>query len=209
MQRVGQFIAWAVIIGGVIATVALIYTLMSSFSEASDTIKVATIGAIVSIFTFVVSRYFEQKRARSEYISNERIRVYRKFLDMFFRVFANKDVSRALKHENTDEESKNDWLLAEIAEFQKEIIFWASDETIKKWGVFRDISTSRSVLSPDKDSVDTRTETLVLTLNTVCELIIQMRRDIGYSFTAIKPKDIAKMLLKSDDPEVQIVLKML
>lgn len=65
MQRVGQIFAWMVIIGGLIATVALIYTLMSSFSEASDTIKVATIGAIVSIFTLVISRYFEQKRARS------------------------------------------------------------------------------------------------------------------------------------------------
>jgi len=128
---------------------------------------------------------------------------------MFFRAFANEDVSRALKHAITDDDSDDDWLLAEIAEFQKEIIFWASDETIKKWGVFRDISTAQSALSTDKDSADKRAATLVLTLNTVCELIIQMRRDIGYSFTSIKPKDIAKMLLKSDDPEVQIVLKMM
>lgn len=168
--------------------------LISVFEGASDSVKAASISALVGVFTFVIGRYLEQKRELKQKVNQEKIRVYEKFFDIFFGMFN--------KKEDESEHEVEKKLLLEIREFQKELLLWGSDAVIKAWLDFMSAA-------PKFDFSDEQRKhaSLAEALRVSGAIMIAMRKDVGYPFSSIRELEFAKLILRQGDPENLIVLR--
>ena len=160
------------------------------FSGASDSIKATSITALVSVSVFTMGRYFEQRREVKQRINSEKVGVYRRFFDFYF------DLMTYEKIHGTP--IPPDKVLKDMLDFQKDIIFWGTDNVIKAYLDFKDELVS---FDPGIDA-DDLPQKLALTMTAVSKVLVAMRRDLGYSFTSLGPVDIARLQL-SDDEETQ------
>lgn len=168
-----------------------------AFSGASDTVVAASIAAFVSIFTFLVGRYFEQARERKSHANKEKIRVYEQFFDFYFT---------ALGSDVVDKPDDENWIAKFIFDFQKELLMWSPDSVLKAWIEFRKtIETTSHGSGTDQELV----EYLAVNITAANKLLREMRRDIGYSFTTFSAKDLASFQIRSSDPNYTALLKRL
>lgn len=193
MGNRGQLLVGFVLLGAIVlASLFSLHWLLSQLSGASDTIKAASIAAVVSVSTFLVGRYFEKRRELTSSINKEKIRVYEKFFDIFFELFSKPN----------EDQSGNEELSFDIApllvEFHKELMFWGSDDVIEKYYIFK-----RSLVTEkDTSTADGQTEYLAETLTKTADLFAAMRKDIGYTFTKFNASHLAEFILDQSDPEV-------
>ncbi len=178
-----------VIVLGVI--VFLVLKFLNLFSGASDSIKATSITALVSVSVFTMGRYFEQRREVKQRINLEKVGVYRRFFDFYFDLMTYEKIHGV--------PISPDKVLKDMLDFQKDIIFWGTDNVIRAYLDFKDESVR---FDPGND--DKLPERLAVTMTAVSKVLVEMRRDLGYSFTSLGPMDIARLQLSNDDETKRI-----
>ena len=159
------------------------------FSGATDTVKAASLTAIVTVTVFTVGKYFEQRREAKIKINSEKTEVYRKFFVLYFDFFSYEKIHGKPK------EPKQ--VLVEMLEFQTNVILWGSDQVIKSWLDFKD-ELSRFTSIPINSQSNMHAN-LAGVFNSAAMLLSSMRRDIGYSFTNFTASDLARLQMTTDD----------
>ena len=204
MKLVVKCIVWSAVVALIILIFYFAIWLVSRgigslFMGVNDTVKATSITAIVTVITFLVGRNFEQNRDRKLKVNAEKIAIYKKFFDFYFRVFSHEKM-----HGTSMPEAD---IVTEILEFQKDVVFWGSDQVVKRYLDFKD---SLTVFSAGGNPIDEEenAKRWAEIMNAVAKLLVAMRRDIGYSFTAFSAKDLARLQLASD-PETQKIYKYL
>lgn len=189
MKFVGYFVLFACF--GVIVWIGVSF--LTFFGEASDGVKTASIAAIVTVFTFLFGRYLEQRRDLRAKQNVEKIELYKRFYDLYFRIFSS--------HLKSNEEALDENSVArELVEFQRDLIMWGSDGVLKAFIDFRVQLTvfGEATKEPDADLV----ECLDPAIKSAANLLREMRRDLGYTFTSFSAKDLGILQFRQDDPEI-------
>lgn len=187
-----KWLGSAILLFLVLAAGFACWTLLGLFSGANDSIRATSITAIVSVSIFTLGRYFEQRREAKLRINAEKIGVYRRFFDFYFDIMAHEKIH--------GEPISPDRVMKEMLDFQKYIIFWGTDGVIRAYLDFKDALT-RFDGDADPESFP---EKLAVTMTAVSKVLIAMRRDLGYSFTSLGPRDIARMQLSDYDETKKI-----
>ena len=166
------------------------------FEGVNDTVKAASISAFVAVILFLIGRYFEQGRERKLKVNAEKITVYKRFFDFYF------DMMTYEKLHGSPKDSKE--VLKELIEFQKDLVFWGSDQVLHSYLNFKDdlssFTYSRNSTTPD----DGLHKNLAMVMKSVAALLVAMRKDIGYSFTVFNARDLARLQLSTDDDTKKI-----
>lgn len=169
--------------------VLLVKWVLSTIGAANDSIKATSITAIVTIFIFFVGRYFEQSRERKARINQEKIAVYKKFFDFYFDIFSYEKIHGVPKPESE--------IMKEMLDFQKDVVFWGSDQVLRAYLDFKD--KSANITGPDgNEGTRDSTKYLAEMMRAVAKLLVAMRKDIGYSFTTFEAADLARLQLSYD-----------
>lgn len=134
------------------------------------------IPSIISILLIFIARYFEKQKEIESRIRNKKIVIYETFA---FKVF-----SYFLKNAKSNEKQKEK-LLADMAkvfeDFHKNLLFWGSDEIIKKYNTFR--------LHMIKGNSS---------LEELEEFFFELRKDAGHKNKNLKKYDLIKLFLNGD-----------
>ncbi len=202
MARFFKLIFWTVV---ALSVVYLIYlsawltysAVVSLFAGVNDTVKAASITAFVTVTLFLFGRYFEQSRDRKLKINAEKIAVYKRFFDFYFDMFSYEKIHGKPKVQ-TD-------VLRELIEFQKDLVFWGSDQVLRAFLNFRDELSTFTAQQATSSSTEQTQRNLARVMRSVALLLVAMRRDIGYSFTAFNAKDLGRLQL-ADDEETRKIL---
>lgn len=165
----------------------------SSLSNSTETVKAASIAAIGSVVALLIGRFFEQRRESKQRLSAERIEIYKKFFDLYFSLFYHEKIKGSPKPEAE--------ILSEMLEFQKDVIFWGSDRVIRAYLDLKDTMTTENDIVQRKDA-DKLHSSLGKLLSASSRLLVEMRKDVGYNFTSINAKDLARLQLATD-PETR------
>lgn len=118
------------------------------------------------------------------------IEVYRKFFDFYFDLFSYEKIHGTKKPEKD--------ILRELLEFQKDVVFWGSDQVLRAFLNFKESMMGFSRSSPSSNKEDLPRQ-LAGSMKAAAALLVAMRRDIGYSFTTFDAKDLARLQLADDD----------
>jgi hypothetical protein len=169
------------------------------FGNASDNVKATSITAIVSVSIFSLGRYIEGRREARQRINAEKIGVYKRFFEFYFDVFSYEKIH--------GKKMPDEKILGDMIGFQKEVVFWGSDQVIKDYLDFKDNLAAFSVNSAGAQNAQLA-EFLVPVFHSTANLLSAMRRDIGYTFTSFSAHDLGRMQLLADD-ETKITLDLL
>lgn len=165
-------------------------------AEADAAVKVAVITAFVSIFVFVLGRWSERHKESKQKTTQEKIRVYKKFVDQYFSMMSHEKIHGHPKD--------NHELMIELLDFEKELIFWGSDNVISAYVQYKN---GVAAFSSSSDELGVSVEMRVANMmRAVANVIAAMRRDIGYSFTSFDAKKLGYFQLASD-PETRKIFK--
>lgn len=185
-----------ILILGLLASISAIvfyfsFNALASISGASDNVKAAAIAALVTVITFTAGRIIEQNRERKNKVNSEKIEVYKKFFDLYFKLFSNQEIQERELDPNS--------IARALVDFQRDVVFWGSDSVIRAFLKFKEELTVSTPMLADTDA--NKIEPLRLVITAAAELLKAMRRDIGYSFTSFSPRDLAVLQLSGNDPE--------
>lgn len=143
----------------------------------------------MSILVFILGKWSERNKDAKQRITQEKIAVYKKFIDHYFGIFSQEKVTGVGKTQGE--------IMAELFEFQRELISWGSDSVITAYADHREkLINFSGHLQPDKQET---AKQLAAVLKSVANLIAAMRRDIGYPFTSFDAKKLAAFQLATDE----------
>ncbi|MEP1765643.1 MAG: hypothetical protein ABJJ53_03160 [Sulfitobacter sp.] len=185
-----KWLGTGMVLALVVGAIFLIWKFLGLFSGASDSIKATSITAIVSVLVFTIGRYLEQRREAKQRINAAKVDVYRTFFDFYFDIMSYEKVhGKPLPPEKVTKD---------MLDFQKNVIFWGTDPVIRAYLDFKD-AMIRFDAGSDPEAL---AENLAVMMTAVSNVLVAMRRDLGYTFTSIGPRDIARLQL-SDDEETK------
>jgi hypothetical protein len=172
----------------VVGLVGLALTL--AVARPDPTAIVAIIGAIAATYppitSLVVTRFFERQKEAALRIQEmerearaKKVPEYEKFIgflmDMFF---ASKLGKKALTEQQ---------IVAGFVGWTKPLLIWGSDEVVRKWGRLRvDIADDRGIQG----------------LFWLEDLLIEIRRDVGYPITTLGRGDILRLWVNDIDQHI-------
>ncbi|NEY90458.1 hypothetical protein [Tabrizicola oligotrophica] len=200
-----RFLSFIFKLLGVTSAVYLVYlTLFTLFEGVKNlydgvdgTVRAASITAFVTVVTFLIGKLWEQSRDRKAKINSEKIAVYKRFFDFYFDMFSYEKIHGKPKEPGD--------ILRELVEFQKDLVFWGSDQVLRAFLGFKDELAIFTEKRPNDASNDETQLALARVMKSVAALLVAMRRDIGYSFTAFNAKDLGRLQLADDEENKQLM----
>lgn len=168
----------------------IIYLFIGFFSAAADSIKAAIFAGIVGLLSLIISRYLEQQRDTRARLATKKIEVYETFFEFFFSALSGTKTGKIISTEE---------MVEHFIVFQRDLLFWGSDGVIKAWLKFRNVIESANISSG-------KPPPLALMIAATADLMIEMRRDVGYRFTTINALDFAKMILRVETDDDRRVI---
>lgn len=132
-----------------------IKALIEVSSKLDAVIIVALITALFTILSGIVSKIFDFKQKRREYLSQKREEPYAEFINVYYKM-----QEKVSKHE----EYKPEEMFEDIQKFQKKLMLWGSNRVVKAWIDFR------TNTSPDGSNV----------LFYMENILYAIRKDMGY-----------------------------
>ena len=169
MRIVKGIVAFALMAGFIFLALKVGGWTVGVFGNASDTVKAASIAALVSVLTFLAGRYFEQERERKARANVEKIQVYEKFFEFYFKVMGNSDY--------VEKPEDDDWIAKFLIEFQRELLLWGSDRVLKAYIAFKKSLEGSAQLAEQEEDLPKQ---LAPTIRSAAKLLKCMRQDIGY-----------------------------
>ncbi len=160
------------------------------YHGVDGTVRATSITAFVTVVTFLVGKLWEQSRERKVKINSEKIAVYKRFFDFYFDMFSHEKI-----HGKPKDSSE---VVRELVEFQKDLVFWGSDQVLRAYLNFKDELAHFTSRKSGHSSGDQAQKALASVMKSVAALLVAMRRDIGYSFTAFNAKDLGRLQLDDD-----------
>lgn len=184
----GVIIGAILLVGLGIGVVAVVIWLWKSI-ESSDSVVLAAVitgsaTVLVSTAGIVLGRRNERKNEFEQRRQEKRIPVYEQFVDFWFR--------RVLYASKTGGEPMNEQELNEFfAAFTRDLMIWGSDNVIMKWSELRN---QWSRLSSDRSR-----DGSIKAMLEFEQLLLAMRRDIGYPETALPPRSLLGLFINDVD----------
>ncbi len=148
-----------------------------------STIAVALITGFLAFITVPVGKFLENRYSIKNKIREERQEVYIDFLNWLIRNVLNNEITN----------NKN--VIKELKENQNKMVIYASDNVLKAWADFRN-----SVLNSEKnkDGMNSEEATRFYLINEapkIENLIMAIRKELGYKNKNIKQYDILKLYI--------------
>lgn len=134
--------------------------LSATVSKIDAVVIVALITGCVSIvgvvISSIISKRFEYKRSRQEYLAKKREEPYGEFVDMIYKI----QQSSKQDGSYTEDQMKDD-----LSKFSKQITLWGSSNVVNKWVQFRENGSTPEFASKN-----------LLVLE---DIMNEMRKDLG------------------------------
>jgi len=84
MKIIRKIPIWLRLIAAIAGAGWISYQIYNAWAGTTDTVKVAVVAAIISVFTFAVSKYYELQEIYRQRIIKEKTDVYMKFINLIF-----------------------------------------------------------------------------------------------------------------------------
>ncbi len=155
--------------------------------EKYPTISVALITGFLAFISVIIGKYLENKYNVNNNIREERQKIYIEFLDWL--------INNVLY----DEISKNKNIIKELRKQQKYMTIYASDKVLKAWADFKD-SAMKS--ESNKSGLSKEESTKFYLKNEapkIEDLILAIRKELGYKNKNLKRYDILKLYINDLD----------
>lgn len=155
--------------------------------EKYPTISVALITGFLAFISVIIGKYLENKYNVNNNIREERQKIYIEFLDWL--------INNVLY----DEISKNKNIIKELRKQQKYMTIYASDKVLKAWADFKD-SAMKS--ESNKSGLSKEESTKFYLKNEapkIEDLILAIRKELGYKNKNVKRYDILKLYINDLD----------
>lgn len=147
------------------------------------TISVAMITGLLAFVSVPVGKYFENRYNIKNKIREERQEVYIEFLNWLIRNVLNNEISN----------NKN--IVKELKENQNRMVIYASDNVLKAWTNFKESALNSE---NNKKGMSPEEATKFYLLNEapkIENLIMAIRKELGYKNKNIKQYDILKLYI--------------
>ena len=147
------------------------------------TIAVALVTGLLAFISAIVGKVVENKFSIDNQIRKERQEIYINFLDWLVNNVLYAEISN----------NKN--IVSELRDQQKKMTIYASDNVLKAWSMFKNISMN-SVLNKQGLSKEEKTKYYIENEAPYIEkLILAIRKELGYKNKNIKDYDILKLYI--------------
>ena len=147
------------------------------------TIAVALVTGLLAFISAIVGKVVENKFSIDNQIRKERQEIYINFLDWLVNNVLYAEISN----------NKN--IVSELRDQQKKMTIYASDNVLKAWSMFKNISMN-SVLNKQGLSKEEKTNYYIENEAPYIEkLILAIRKELGYKNKNIKDYDILKLYI--------------
>ena len=147
------------------------------------TIAVALVTGLLAFISAIVGKVVENKFSIDNQIRKERQEIYINFLDWLVNNVLYAEISN----------NKN--IVNELRDQQKKMTIYASDNVLKAWSMFKNISMN-SVLNKQGLSKEEKTKYYIENEAPYIEkLILAIRKELGYKNKNIKDYDILKLYI--------------
>ena len=147
------------------------------------TIAVALVTGLLAFISAIVGKVVENKFSIDNQIRKERQEIYINFLDWLVNNVFYVEISN----------NKN--IVSELRDQQKKMTIYASDNVLKAWSMFKNISMN-SVLNKQGLSKEEKTKYYIENEAPYIEkLISAIRKELGYKNKNIKDYDILKLYI--------------
>jgi hypothetical protein len=128
-------------------------------SSLLSAIAVPSLTVLASVGTLVYSKREEQRRAIDAELRKQKLPVYEEFIQFIFRVtFEGKPGVKPFEQ---------DEMIKFFVRFTPQLVIWGSDELIREYGNFREVSRAEG-------------NNLVLLVESVERLLLAIRKDLGH-----------------------------
>lgn len=165
------------------ALIGYVRNFINTLSNMDAVVTVALITGSLSFLSVcissVVSKILEYRQNTKRYLYEKKEEPYSEFIDMVYRIQANTD----------NEEYNNEGLVDDVYSFSKKLTLWGSNEVIKKWLEFRELSLNQG------DDGDNENNNLIK----LEEIIFEIRKDMGQKQRGLKQGDILKFFITDVD----------
>lgn len=151
--------------------------------EEYTTIAVALITGFLAFITVPVGKFLENRYSIKNKIREERQKVYIDFLNWLIRNVLNNEISN----------NKN--IVEELKENQNKMVIYASDNVLKAWTDFKESALNSE---KNKEGMNSEQASRFYLLNEapkIENLILAIRRELGYKNKNIKQYDILKLYI--------------
>ena len=147
------------------------------------TISVALVTGLLAFISAVAAKVLENKFSIDNQIRKERQEIYINFLNWLINNVLYAEISN----------NKN--IVKELREQQKKMTIYASDNVLKAWSTFKDISMN-SLLNKEGLNKEGKTKYYIEHEAPYIEkLILAIRKELGYKNKNIKDYDILKLYI--------------
>ncbi|KYC88636.1 hypothetical protein MXL46_20295 [Heyndrickxia sporothermodurans] len=183
----GNFKNLAQIITGLLIIVGLFFgvwfiirEIWHVFSGLQKEVAAAIVAAIatvlVSIFSIILSKFYERKLLIEKEMREKKIPVYDEFIDFIMNLLSN--------HENISESEMKEFFV----KFTQKILIWGSDEVIKQWSRYRKIAL--------RNLEEDQSVKLMFELE---QLLLAIRKDTGHKSSKIKRGELLGIFINDID----------
>jgi hypothetical protein len=168
--------ALVVVTGVAAAVVVLILVVLRPEKEVAAAIIAAAATVLGGALTVVLGRYYEKVKDQEAVTRDRKVAIYEDFIGLWFRQLY---WQKTGEKEPTDRERMK-WMV----DFTRKATMWGSDDVIFRWGKLR------SGMAGFDQSDSSRATGLFIALE---QLMIAMRRDVGYPETQVGHGDLIRM----------------
>ncbi|WP_350343973.1 hypothetical protein PRVXT_000338 [Proteinivorax tanatarense] len=181
-------LGFLLVIGLIVVFIYLLVLIWSSFKGLQKEVAAAIVAAVatilVSVFSIVIAKLFERKRAIEQELREKKIPMYEEFIKFWFKVLmSEKTEAKQLSEKN---------MVVFFSEFTEKLMVWGSDEVVKKWSNYRRLYVSDKLKS---DSVNAMFE--------FERLLMAIRKDMGHKNKDIKKGELLGLFINDIDKYVE------
>jgi hypothetical protein len=146
--------------------------------EVAAAITAATATVLISVGSVIVSRIWERRQTIERELREQKIPIYRDFLNFWFRF---------LYHEKLGEEQPSDKELQQFFyEFTQSLMLWGSDEVVRAWSQYRRRFADGQPASPESSRESMFEFEAVL---------LAIRKDTGHANRGMKKGDLLGLFI--------------
>jgi ABC-type lipoprotein release transport system permease subunit len=183
VSLIAAFILLVIILGLLVWMIISIIHLFSSLQkEVIATIIAVTGTVLVSVFSVIVTKYLERKRAIEQEIRNKKIPMYEFFVEFWFKVI--------YIQKQTGKEMSEQEMIEFFTKFTQQIMVWGSDSVIKRWSDFRN---KIGTLSQHKEDFSFA---LMFEFE---QLLLEIRKDTGHKNKKLVKGDLLGLFINDLD----------
>ena len=161
----------------------LIINLVKIVFDKYPTISVALITGLLAFISVPVGKYFENRYSIKNQIRKERQIIYIEFLNWLIKTVLNNEISNNVN------------IVQELKENQNKMVIYASDKVIKAWAELKDVAMNGEKIKKHMKKEEVTKYFLEKEAPTIENLILAIRRELGYKNKDIKKYDILNLYI--------------